>query len=207
MSTIAAALLYATPMEAGPLLASMAHVPVALAQESLFLAGDVLVALSGMGLVPARMMVARLAEEWSVPRIINVGVAGSLTDALRIGNVVQVSEAFGTDPERDGVRVPGPALSVPGMCPGARLLSCERPVFDPDLRTRLSVCADVVDMEGHAIADECSRRGIECLMFKTISDDATDRATLLANLDRASRRMAGFVLGNLPAFRSRSLVS
>lgn len=204
MTPIAAALLYATPMEAAPLLAEMAHVPVTLGQDSLFLAGDVLVALSGMGLAPARAMVARLAEEWAVRRIINVGVAGSLTDALAVGDVVQISETFGPDLARDGVRLDGPVLTAPGLRSGARLLSREAPVFDAELRIRLSVRADLIDMEGYAVADECSRRGLECLMFKTISDDASDRATLLANLDRTSRRMAAFVRGHLTQLKPRS---
>lgn len=206
MNPIAAALLYATPMEAAPLLAAMAHVPVAFGQESLFLAGDVLVALSGMGLAPARAMVARLSEEWAVRRIVNVGVAGSLTDALAVGDVVQVSETFGPDAARDGVRVDGPALRAPGLRSGARLVSRNAPVFDAALRVRLSGQADLIDMEGYAVADECQRRGIECLMFKTVSDDACDRATLLANLDRTSRRMAAFVLGHLTHLKARSFV-
>jgi nucleoside phosphorylase len=203
---IAAALLYATPLEAAPLLAALAHVPATTGQEGVFLAGDVIVAFSGMGLVPARAMAAHLAEEWGVRRIVNVGVAGSLTDALAVGNVVQVSETFGPDPARDGVRLHGFAVAEPGLRAGARLLSRDLPVFDAELRTRLSAQADLVDMEGHAVADECARRDVECLIFKTVSDDATDRATLLANLDRASRRMADFVLGHLSTFRSRSLV-
>lgn len=191
------ALVYATPMEAAPLLAALAHVSAPDARESIFVAGDLLIALCGMGLAPARAMAARLAERWSVRRIVNLGVAGSLTRALAVGDIVQVSRVLGAGACDDGVATTALALPALGLRSGARLISRDEPVFDANLRARLSTYADVVDMEGFAIAHECVQRGVDCLMFKSVSDDATDRDTLLANLDRASRRLAGFVLGHL----------
>jgi 4-hydroxybenzoate polyprenyltransferase len=84
----------------------------------------------------------------------------------------------------------------------ARLASVTEPVFGGDPRHRLAAHADIVDMEGHAVAQAARRQGIPCYLLKGVSDlaDESGRDHLMQNLARVSEALAQEVVKGLERF-------
>jgi 4-hydroxybenzoate polyprenyltransferase len=91
------------------------------------------------------------------------------------------------------------SASIWPALPSARLVSVRTPVFGGDRRDQLAGRADVVDMEGHAVAQVCRRRGVACHLLKGVSDraDAGGRETLHGNLDAVSAALAAEAVAGL----------
>lgn len=73
-------------------------------------------------------------------------------------------------------------------------------VADEDARARLARRADLVDMEGYAVAWAAARAGVPCRMVKRVSDEAgegADRAWRDA-VDDCARDLAAWVRHELP---------
>ena len=83
----------------------------------------------------------------------------------------------------------------------ARLVTCDRPVFDSGRRQDLSSIADLVDMEGAAIARTAALYQVPWTMIKGITDAAghTDRATLKKNLPMVSEKIGEILWDKLKA--------
>ncbi len=92
-------------------------------------------------------------------------------------------------------KVPDPFSDLPG----ASLISVTEPVFGGARRTRLAATADLLDMEGHAIAGAAVRHGIPCTLIKGVSDLATDggREDLQRNLQPVSQAVAECLVAGL----------
>jgi len=198
---------FATLMEAEPFLARLPVTELTRHPAALYAAAQhehprFLVLICGMGPVAAAASVAAVIARYRPRCILNCGVAGSLSDALAIGEILQVSAVADTsgsevtvDPEAlEYLTAPGDlTLPLPSRVGEARLLSQAVPVFDPARRDALSLVGDLIDMEGAAIALVCRRHALRCGLIKVVSDHANDRATLLANLAHTSRRLGDFV--------------
>ena len=133
------------------------------------------VAVSGMGKVSAALAVQMLIRERHCRRILNAGICGALVDRhdLAPGNVFRISAVSEGQP--------GPGTpSVAALCSGdlwqelsqARLVTVEQPVFDPNVRRRLAVWGELVDMEGAVIARVAHLYGVPWDMIKGITDMA-----------------------------------
>lgn len=145
----------ATPQEA-------AHVPPGL---------DVLV--TGIGKVPAAAAVARaLAGDPGISAVVNIGSAGALHDSLEgvheIGRVLNhdlsagVLRRLGVDPQE--------WLDLPAD--GLRLATGDLFVTDPVVRGGLARLADLVDMEGYAVAWAARQAAVPVRLVKHVSDKA-----------------------------------
>lgn len=154
------------------------------------------VIISRMGKVAAAAATISLIAEHHVTQIVNAGACGVLHDKpdLPIGQIVRITSAVEGDHEVFGRR-PG-AVSCDSTLwphlPAARLVTCDRPVFDLQRRNACAKIGDVVDMEGAAIARVSDLYQVPCQMLKGITDSAqaTDRDTLLLNLNSVSERIA-----------------
>lgn len=168
-------------------------VVVAVASEAACLVG-VDVVLTGIGKVAAAATVARAIAERRPPFVLNVGTAGALHDHLEgphvVGRVLEhdVDHAFLGD-------LIGEALV------GEIVLDAEEPtvlatgdtfVSHPELRADLARRADLVDMEGFAVARACQLAGVPCRMVKVVSDRASEDAATSwqAEADRTARLIA-----------------
>lgn len=166
----------ATPEEA-------AHVPPGLP-----------VVITGVGKTAAATTVTRALLETDRQGlvVVNIGTAGALRDGregLFLPGLVinhdlsaDVLRAFGYDP-RDELAVADGDETV--LATGDTFIS------DPVVRERLAQRADLVDMEGYAVAYACDALGVPVRLVKHVSDGADDSALDWPEAVDASARALG----------------
>ena len=154
-----------------------------------------LVTVSGMGKVAAALACQAQIREFMVDEIVNAGVCGALHSGSgnALGALFCVATAVEGDHEVFG-EAPQPIISdghIDWDQRAARLVTCDRPVFDADMRQALSATADLVDMEGAAIARVAAMYQVPWTMIKGITDTAgpQDRSSLNANLGKVSEKI------------------
>ncbi len=167
-------ILFATEMEAKPFL-DRGEAP------------GVVAVVSGMGMEAARIAAEKLIRENGCTTIINAGVCGALDDSLERGSVHRVLS----------VGVDGTTGSVVLGKKGLRLVTVEKPVFQPDRKKELSKQADLVDMEGYAVARVCEEHNIPCILIKGVTDfgDGNGKADIQKHIDSVSKTVAEKVDG------------
>jgi len=202
---------FATLIEAEPFLARLSVLELRAQPAALYAATApgcprFLVLICGMGPAAAAAALDGVIARYTPRRVLNCGVAGSLSDALTIGEIRQISavaDASGYGTPRHPAALaylsaPSELFTpLPGHVGRARLLSQAVPVFDRARRAVLSARGDLIDMEGAAVARLCRSRAVPCGLIKVVSDHANDRATLLGNLAHTSRRLADFLTYHL----------
>jgi len=159
---------------------------------------DAAVLICGMGKRAASAGIRHLIETYRPLEVVNAGICGSAAEGLEPGTVCCVSEV------RDGNTEAAPIPCGPGRfagLPAARLTTSDKPVFDPERRQEIAAWGELVDMEGAAIADECSRRGIPCVLLKGVSDMADDagKQAIRSNIDAVSEKVADALIKGLAA--------
>jgi adenosylhomocysteine nucleosidase len=192
-----------------------------------FLAGrlrgaDVVVVRSGVGKVSAGMCVQVLVDEFDVDAVINTGVAGSLDNALDIGDIVVSTDAmyhdvdatvFGYAPgeipqlgarsfpadealRREAVSAACEAVSAAHVREG-RVVSGDQFVADEGTKARLAhdFSGTCCEMEGAAIAQACWLNGVPFVVVRAISDKADGSGKVLYPVFEraAARHCAGIV--------------
>ncbi|MGW0040979.1 nucleosidase [Rhodococcus sp. NPDC003348] len=165
-------------------LAEAAHVP------SRF---EVLV--TGIGKVDAAIAVTEalaLHSAGARPTVVNIGTAGAL-HGHHAGLYVP-SEVLNHDLSAEVLRSLGyPAQERISLENGDGSVLATGDVFvsDPVLRDELSQRADLVDMEGFAVAAACTRMGAPCRLVKHVSDQADESAMDWPARVDASARILG----------------
>ncbi|MBT8341582.1 MAG: hypothetical protein HKP58_20335 [Desulfatitalea sp.] len=154
------------------------------------------ITVCGMGKVAAAAAAQSLLLRHGVTCLVNAGACGALHDTagFEVEQLLHIVSALEGDHEVLGKQ------SLPIVCqhrlklqlPPARLVTCDRPVFDLRRRSKYAAFADVVDMEGAAIARVAAWHGVTCDLIKGVSDHArpTQRKTLLENLHAVSTRIS-----------------
>lgn len=151
----------------------------ALPEESAGIADHAPVLHTGAGKVQAAAALAhRLATGPRLDLIVNVGTAGALGDH-RFGDVLEVAVVAQHDFDHVAVSalagrpLPGGPIELEGPEGAtARLATGDRFIADPAERRRLAAHADLVDMEGYAIAATGQRFGVPVWIAKCVSDTA-----------------------------------
>lgn len=137
-----------------------------------------LIALSGVGLHPAQMAVARHAS--SCDEVWNLGFAGCLKQELplchllsigTIGKYVPIDEERLDSRTSDCMQSTLPLLNLEGA--NGSLISSDFPIHDSERRDHLAQKWDLVDMEGYGVGYAASYLGKKCRMWKIISDFAS----------------------------------
>jgi nucleoside phosphorylase len=202
-------IVFATDREAQPLLDrskadALTRRPFPLYRIKLDASTSGLVIISGMGKVAAAMAGAYLIMASQATMLINAGLCGRLhpDHAWGVGDLLRITQAVEGDCDRLG-RVEAPIPCDPQWFrnhQGARLVTCDRPVFDVGWRSQLAVLGDLADMEGAAVARVARRMGVACAMIKGISDaaDADGRQAVADNIDWVSNRIADALMDELP---------
>jgi len=190
--------IFATMAEAGPFLTLSQAINIDEKPFRVFQVPtrpDLLITVSGMGKVSAALACQVQIREFKVKEIVNAGGCGSLQSdpGYCSGAVFCIATAVEGDHEVFG-EAPQPIISdgkIDWDQRAARLVTCDRPVFDAEQRQSLSASADLVDMEGAAIARTAAMYQTPWTMIKGITDAAgpSDRATLNSNLVRVSEKI------------------
>jgi adenosylhomocysteine nucleosidase len=161
-------------------------------EEAVHVPSSLPVLLTGVGKVAAAAAVARaLAQRPEVTEVVNIGSAGALHDHLAgvhvVGRVLNhdlsadALRSFGYDP-REWLTV-GPGET--------RLATGDLFVSDPVVRARLAASADLVDMEGYAVAWACRQAGVGVRLVKHVSDHADEASMDWPTLvDHSARALA-----------------
>jgi adenosylhomocysteine nucleosidase len=174
---------------------------VAVEHEAVALPASLPVLITGVGKVNAALQMSRaLADPSRRPDlVINLGTAGALRDGLvgthEIGRVQQHDLDSAVLEELTGHRYGRPIL----LGDGPTLATGDVFVSDPDTRDRLAGGADLVDMEGYAVAAACRMAGVPVRVVKHVSDTADDQArvTWQASVHAASAFLARWLASNL----------
>jgi 4-hydroxybenzoate polyprenyltransferase len=186
-------LIFATRREAEPLLQRFRTRAVDGAELPLFeLVGSdgkvsSLLVIAGIGPDAGARAARYLIETWQITRIVNAGICGAASDAVAVGTVLRVDQTRLEDEQ------PTPcASSAWAELPGARLTTCQQPVFDAERRQEIARWGELVDMEGAAIVSTCRQLGIPAHLIKGVSDraDAAGKRAVEENIDRVSQQVA-----------------
>jgi adenosylhomocysteine nucleosidase len=170
----------------------------ALPEESARLPADVEVLHLGVGKVQAAAALAARLAAAPVDLVVNLGTAGGL-HGQRLGEIVEVARVHQHDFDHVAVGafvgrpVPGGPLELSGP-PGAvgRLATGDRVVVSAADRAALAEHADVVDMEGYAVAATARAFGRDVWIVKAVSDgaDADAVGTWRDTLELCAQRLA-----------------
>lgn len=146
-----------------------------------------LLAISGVGKSNAAAC-AMLCIAQGADKLVNVGIAGGLTAAARIGSILQMTRAaesdfdlskingtpVGTPNERDTPYFP--LIARGNAFPKGTLASADSFADGSDAAVLAALGADVRDMEGAAIAHAAFAAGVPVWIFKAISDNAGEQS-------------------------------
>ncbi|MCF7848160.1 MAG: putative 4-hydroxybenzoate polyprenyltransferase [Kiritimatiellales bacterium] len=192
-------ILFATMEEARPFLSRGLAVQLSEKPFHVYqLENSAVVIISGMGRTVARKAAGELIEKGATS-IINAGVCGALVDDVERGTVFCVSSAINADEASSLV-----AFERKDLFPSKRLVTVDRPVFQPDRKKTLSEFGELVDMEGHAVAEVCAERNVPCIMLKGVTDfgDHNGKEDIQRHIAPVSGKVADAVfqcLENQPA--------
>ena len=174
---------------------------LAVEEEAQSLKTDLPVLLTGMGKVNAATALAAVLASGPHPaRIVNLGTAGSLRPGVsginRVGTVIQ--HDFSTDllHELTGVTFGGPIAVADGS--GVTLATGDSFIADGPARDRLAQRAQLVDMEGYALAVAASSANVPIDIIKYVSDEADESAfkSWRETVAIAGRWLAGWAADN-----------
>jgi adenosylhomocysteine nucleosidase len=162
--------------------------------EAAFVPRELPVVVTGLGKTAAAVATVRALHglDPAQTQVVNIGTAGALHDGLE--GIHLPGTALNHDMNADAIRAlgydPQERLSIED---GDRTVLASGDVFvtDPVVRARLAEQADLVDMEGYAVAYACRRLGVTVRLVKHVSDNADEGALDWPDLVRDSARALG----------------
>ena len=161
-------------------------------QEARHVPEPMRVLVTGIGKVPAASAVARaLATDPGISQVVNIGSAGALHDHLE--GLHEISSVLNHDLSADVLRQLGvdPEEWLTLSPTGLRLATGDVFVTDPVLRAGLAEVADLVDMEGYAVAWAARQAGVPVRLVKHVSDRADEASMDWPQLVDVSARALG----------------
>lgn len=176
---------------------------VALEEEAAHLhVSELPVLVTGAGKVNAAVAVATILGQYSPSHVVNLGTAGALHDGLVgthvIGTVLQHDFDDAALHALTGLHFGEPIALADA---GPVLATGDAFVSDQVTRARLAARADLVDMEGYAIAVAARAADLPVTLVKRVSDSAGDGAqrSWRESVDECAEHLGGWVSANLLA--------
>lgn len=175
---------------------------LAVREEAAHLDDRLPVLLTGMGKVNAAAALAAVLAGGQQPvEVVNLGTAGALRPGWagthEVAQVVQHDLDSRVLAQLTGRSYGGPLTLRDGS--GPTLATGDLFVSDPDARERLARTADLVDMEGYAIATAARRAGVPVRLVKHVSDEADHGAehAWRESVDGCAKLLATWVADHL----------
>lgn len=127
--------------------------------------------ISGIGKTNAAIACAYACLTFPNCRIINLGAAGATGTKHLLGNSFHITEAVEFD--RPHWKSKTPYVHKPDFLEGfshAKIATSDHPVIDLKERKKISLLADLVDMESASVIQACKKFNARCYIFKFVSD-------------------------------------
>lgn len=174
---------------------------VALEEEAAHLhVSDLPVLVTGAGKVNAAVAVATTLAQYSPSFVINLGTAGALREGIDgthvIGRVMQHDLDDDSLFALSGLHFGEP---IDLGSPGPILATGDVFVSDASTRQRLAQHADLVDMEGYAVARAASAHDVPVTLVKQVSDQANEAAgrSWRETVDACAEQLGAWVRDNV----------
>ena len=174
---------------------------VALEEEAAHLhVTELPVLVTGVGKVNAAIAVSTILGEYSPTRIVNLGTAGALRDGLSgtyvIGRVTEHDFDDVSIHSLTGLHFGEPIDTADD---GLTLATGDLFVSDPARRAALAESADLVDMEGYAVARAAMVAQVPVTIVKQVSDAADSSAgkSWRETLDECAEALGAWTHANL----------
>jgi nucleoside phosphorylase len=161
-------------------------------EEARYVPAGLPVLVSGVGKTATAARLARTLARGGITAVVNIGTAGALRSGLsglhQPGSVLnheisaEALRVFGYDPQ-EWIDLPLGRDTV--------LASGDAFVSDVRVRDRLGQRADLVDMEGYAVAWTCREFDVPVRLVKHVSDNADEGAMSWPEVVDASARVLG----------------
>jgi adenosylhomocysteine nucleosidase len=168
-------------------------------EEAVHVPDGMRVLITGVGKVAAAAAVARaLAVQTEVTEVVNIGSAGGLH--VHMEGLHVVARVLNHDLSADALRHFGydPQEWLELGDGEIRLATGDLFVSDPAVRARLAAQADLVDMEGYAVAWACRQAGVPVRLVKHVSDQADEGSLDWPELvDRSARDLGRWLAENV----------
>lgn len=150
---------------------------IALPEEARYVPSGARVCITGPGKVRSAVALAKALSDGPTARVVNIGTAGALRDGLaacphRVGRVMEHDFDASAIERLTARRYHNDLVLGEGLA----LATGDAFLADPRKRVALAEHADLVDMEGFAIAHTAQEFGVTCEMFKIVTDSADERA-------------------------------
>lgn len=175
-------------------------VVVALEEEATYLGDRLPVLLTGVGKVNAAVAVAAVLATARPAVVVNAGTAGSVRSDWE--GTHEVSRVIQHDLDDELLRALtgrtfAPPIELAGD--GPTLATGDVFVSSAADRERIAVVADLVDMEGYAVAVAAREAGVPVRLVKHVSDTADDGAahSWKDSVDDAARQVAAWLADNV----------
>jgi adenosylhomocysteine nucleosidase len=167
-------------------------------EEAAHVPDGVDVVVTGIGKVASAVAVTRALAQYPperLPLVVNIGTAGALH--AHHGGLYLPSAVLNHDISSEVLRSLGhPVRDVIDLDDGdgSVLATGDSFVSDAQVRDALAARADLVDMEGFAVAFACAEVGAPCRLVKHVSDHADDSAMdWPAQVDASARVLADWL--------------
>jgi adenosylhomocysteine nucleosidase len=189
----------ATKMEAEPFINGLRLTKIENPFFHLYRRDDLLLVITGIGKMNTTMAATFAISTFRPEKILNFGAAGSFANEP-IGTVFQVRSIVETD--RPVRHLGTERVYTPHTLSGfedAVLATQDVPVLDPDERRKLAASADLIDMEGCAVAHVCKRFDKPLYLYKFVSDnmEKPELSDIVENIEKYSPSFYQFCLENV----------
>ena len=168
---------------------------VAMHEEAVHLDDAVPVLVTGPGKVRAAATLAALLAVTPPAYVVNLGTAGGLRSGL--DGVHEIGTVLQHDFDDEGLfELTGRHFGAPiELGDGLVLATGDRFVSGGAVREALAARADLVDMEGYAVAAACRAAQVDVRLVKLVSDDAGEDAhhTWAETVGDHAETLAGWV--------------
>ena len=163
---VMATLLEAKPFVLGMSLEQRQKKPFALFQDD-----HILLIISGVGKANAAMATGYLCDKYHPDWVCNLGAAGATDVSHSLGEIFHINKIVEYD--RHELTTRKPCIHTPDILNGfqtATLSTSDMAVLAIDERKKISMNADLIDMEGASVAQACRTFNTKCFIFKFVSD-------------------------------------
>ena len=200
-------IIIATEMEAEPFIPALKLEKIEDRPFKLYTSDDIVMVICGIGKANAAMATALCCQRYSPKWICNLGAAGATSCSHPLGEIYHIEKV--TEYDRPHFQSQEPVVKQPHILDGfptATLATQDRPVIDPEQRQKVSLHADLVDMESASVLQACRKFDIPCLLFRFVSDtpDDPDHHDIIRNIELYRDGLARFFIDSvLPALKNR----